>query len=78
MGAGAFSAVVFVCTVMGILSLRWLSLSYGHRSLVAIGYELLVVAGAFLAFPTDDGQLLAFAIGGLAIIVIAIRGKLTA
>jgi hypothetical protein len=76
MSTGALFVVVFVCTMVGLLTLRWRSLSYGHRALVAVGYELLVIAGTYLAISTlrEGSQFLALGIWALAVIVIAIRG----
>ncbi len=73
--AGALVVVVLTCTTGAVLILGWPSLSYGHRTLMAIGYDLLVIAGTYLALsPYQESQLGALGISAIAVIVVAIRG----
>ncbi|HLX22308.1 MAG TPA: hypothetical protein VKR38_03090 [Usitatibacter sp.] len=71
----ALIVVAFVCTAIGLLILGLPSLSYGHRTLIAVGYEILVIAGTYLGMsPLEGRQIPALGISALAVIVIAVRG----
>ena len=75
MSTQALTVVVFVCTAIVLFILGRPSLSYGHRTLIGVGCELLVIAGTYLSLsPLEGSQIEALGISALAVIVIAVRG----